>query len=69
MIRTGWRADARRNLSAAVSGSAPVNVLSVEVTLPYAGYNQAPRVRAFYQTVHDRVAALPGVKAGVVTTD
>ena len=39
----------------AESGINALNVLSVEVSLPYAGYNQAPRVRSFYQTVHERM--------------
>ena len=43
--------------------------LELEVSLPHAGYNQAPRVRSFYQTVQERITAIPGVKAGVVTTD
>jgi predicted permease len=51
------------------SGINAPNVLSLEVTLPHAGYNQAPRVRSFYQTVQDRLLSIPGVKAGVVTTD
>ena len=53
----------------AESGVNALNVLSLEVTLPHAGYNQAPRVRSFYQTVHERLFAIPGVKAGVVATD
>ena len=69
LVSSGLLIRSFNNLMNAESGINALNVLSVEVTLPYAGYNQAPRVRAFYQTVHDRVAALPGVKAGVVTTD
>ncbi|HUQ88490.1 MAG TPA: ABC transporter permease [Vicinamibacterales bacterium] len=51
------------------SGISELNVLSLEVSLPHAGYNQAARVRSFYQSVHERITAIPGVKAGVVTTD
>lgn len=57
------------NLLSAESGVHASNVLSVEVTLPFAGYNQAPRVRSFYQAIEEKVRALPGVTAAVVTTD
>jgi predicted permease len=57
------------NLMNAESGVNSLNVLSLEVMLPYAGYNQAPRVRSFYQNVHERLLTIPGVRAGVVTTD
>lgn len=57
------------NLMQAESGVTALNVLSMEVTLPHAGYNQAPRIRSFYQNVKDRLLTTPGVKAAVVATD
>jgi len=57
------------NLMNAKSGVNAMNVLSVEVTLPHADYNEAARVRSFYQTVQARLTTIPGVKAGVVATD
>jgi predicted permease len=69
LIASGLLIRSFNNLMNAESGVNALNVLSVEVSLPHAGYNQAPRVRSFYQTVQDRITAIPGVKAGVVTTD
>ena len=69
LVASGLLIRSFSNLMNAESGVNALNVLSLEVTLPQAGYNQAPRVRSFYQTVHDRLLTIPGVKAGVVTTD
>jgi putative ABC transport system permease protein len=69
LVASGLLIRSFTNLMNAESGIHALNVLSLEVTLPFAGYNQAPRVRSFYQGVHERLLALPGVKAGVVTTD
>jgi putative ABC transport system permease protein len=69
LVASGLLMRSFNNLINAESGIHALNVLSVEVSLPHAGYNQAPRVRAFYQNVHERLLAIPGVKAGVVTTD
>jgi predicted permease len=69
LVASGLLIRSFNNLMNAESGIHALNVLSLEVSLPFAGYNQAPRVRSFYQTVQDRITAIPGVKAGVVTTD
>ena len=69
LVASGLLIRSFNNLMNAESGINALNVLSLEVSLPHAGYNQAPRVRSFYQTVHDRLLAIPGVKAAVVTTD
>ena len=69
LVASGLLIRSFSNLMNAESGINALNVLSLEVALPHAGYNEAPRVRSFYQTVHDRLLAIPGVKAGVVTTD
>ena len=57
------------NLMNVESGISAMNVLTMDVTLPHAGYNQAARVRSFYQTVTDRLLDIPGVKAAAVTSD
>ena len=69
LVASGLLIRSFSNLMNAESGVGALNVLSVDVSLPHAGYNQAPRVRSFYQTVQERITAIPGVKAGVVTTD
>jgi putative ABC transport system permease protein len=69
LIASGLLIRSFNNLMRAESGINDFNVLSLQVTLPHAGYNEAKRVRAFYQTVGDRLSAIPGVKSAVVTTD
>jgi predicted permease len=69
LVASGLLIRSFSNLMNAESGINALNVLSLEVALPHAGYNQAPRVRSFYQTVQDRLVTIPGVRAGVVTTD
>ena len=69
LVASGLLIRSFNRLMNAESGINALNVLSAEVSLPYAGYNQAPRVRSFYQTVQERITAIPGVKSGVVTTD
>lgn len=69
LVASGLLIKSFNNLMNAASGIHALNVLSVDVSLPHADYNQAPRVRSFYQTVAERITAIPGVKAGVVTTD
>ena len=69
LVASGLLIRSFANLIGSDSGLTELNVLSLEVTLPYAGYNQAARVRSFYQTVQDRIVAIPGVKAGAVATD
>jgi len=69
LVASGLLIRSFAHLISAESGVHAENVLTVEVTLPLAGYNQAPRVRSFYQVVEERVRAIPGAKAAVVTTD
>jgi putative ABC transport system permease protein len=69
LVASGLLIRSFTKLMNAESGIHALNVLSLEVSLPYAGYNQAPRVRSFYQTVQERITAIPGVKSGTVTTD
>ena len=56
LVASGLLIRSFANLMNAESGVRALNVLSLEVTLPHAGYNEAPRVRSFYQMVH-RAAA------------
>ena len=69
LVASGLLIRSFNNLMNAELGIQALNVLSAEVSLPYAGYNQPLRIRSFYQAVHERITAIPGVKAGVVTTD
>jgi predicted permease len=69
LVASGLLIRSFNNLMNAESGIHALNVLSLEVTLPHAGYQQAPRVRSFYQDVHDRLLTIPGVTNGVVATD
>ena len=69
LVASGLLIRSFNRLMNAESGINALNVLSAEVSLPYAGYNQASRVRSFYQTVQERITAIPGVRSGVVTTD
>jgi hypothetical protein len=69
LVASGLLLRSFANLLNAESGVFADNVLSVEVTLPFAGYNQAQRVRSFYQTVEEKVRAIPGVRSAAVTTD
>ena len=45
------------------------NVLSFRVTLPFAGYDSAGAVRTFYQTLHEKLRAIPGVRAASISSD
>ena len=69
LVASGLLIRSFSNLMQADSGINTLNVLSLEVSLPYAGYNEAPRIRSFYQTLQDRLLSIPGVKSAVVTTD
>ena len=69
LVASGLLIRSFTRLMAAESGVNAMNVLSVEVSLPFAGYNQAPRIRSFYQTLNDRLLSIPGVRSAVITTD
>jgi putative ABC transport system permease protein len=44
-------------------------VLTMQVRLPQAGYDSPLAVRSFYQGLHDRVRAIPSVRAASIQTD
>ena len=69
LVASGLLIRSFSNLMQADSGINTLNVLNLEVSLPHAGYNEAPRIRSFYQTLYDRLLTIPGVKSAVVTTD
>jgi predicted permease len=69
LIASGLLIRSFANLMNAESGVHALNVLSLEVTLPYAGYSRAPLIRSFYQNLHDRLLTIPGVRAAAVATD
>jgi predicted permease len=58
-----------RNLMAVDPGFRSENVIVGRVTLPYEQYREPARMRQLYQTLVDRVAALPGARsAGLSST-
>jgi putative ABC transport system permease protein len=69
LVGAGLLLRSFNRLMHARSGVTAMHALSLEVTLPAAAYDRASRMRSFYQAVTGRVQAIPGVKAGVVTTD
>ena len=69
LVASGLLIRSFSNLMQADSGINTLNVLNLEVSLPHADYNQSPRIRSFYQTLHDRLLTMPGVKSAVVATD
>ena len=60
MIKSFWR------LQQVDPGFDPNNLLSIEVTLPEAKYQEPARRSAFFSDALARIAALPGVKAAEV---
>jgi len=62
MIRSFWR------LQQVDAGFAPQNVLTMILQLPGSKYPQGPQVIAFYQTLLERVRALPGVESAAMNS-
>jgi putative ABC transport system permease protein len=56
-------------LMAVDTGIRAPRVLTMEVRLPQAGYDSRPAVRSFYQRLHERVRAIPSVRAASIQTD
>ena len=56
-------------LMAVDTGIRAPRVLTMQVRLPQAGYDSGPAVRSFYQGLHDRVRAIPSVRAASIQTD
>ena len=44
-------------------------MLSMRVSLPHASYRDPGVIRGFYQTLHERLSALPGVDAAAISSD
>jgi predicted permease len=51
------------------SGVTAANVLSLQVRLPVAGYRDPGRIRSFYQTLDERLRAIPGVRTASIASD
>jgi putative ABC transport system permease protein len=63
MIRTLWK------LQNVQPGFDPQNVLSAEISLPYARYREPQQIAIFYRQLIENVRALPGVDgAGAIST-
>ena len=69
LVGAGLLARSFDRLMSAESGVHASNVLSLEVTLPPAAYDRPAPIRSFYQTVVERVQAVPGVEAAVIASD
>ncbi|HSC28003.1 MAG TPA: ABC transporter permease [Vicinamibacterales bacterium] len=58
-----------RNLVSVESGVGATNVLSLQVRLPFAAYNEGPRIRWFYRALEEQLRTLPGVRAVSIASD
>jgi predicted permease len=56
-------------LVAVDAGIRAPRVLTMQLRLPQVGYDSGPAVRSFYQGLHDRVRAIPSVRAAAIQTD
>jgi putative ABC transport system permease protein len=56
-------------LMAVDAGIRAPRVLTMEMLLPSAGYNDAPAVRSFIRGLHERVRPIPGVRVASVQSD
>jgi putative ABC transport system permease protein len=69
LVGSGLLARSLISVMSTDSGVGDFNVVTMDVTLPYAAYNQATRVRSFVWTLQDRLSALPGVRSAAIATD
>jgi len=56
-------------LMAVDTGIRAPRVLTMQVRLPQTGYDSGSAVRSFYQGLHDRVRAIPSIRAASIQTD
>jgi putative ABC transport system permease protein len=69
LVGAGLLIRSFRALVAVDQGLRAERVLSMQVRLPPAGYNSAPRIRGFYQTLTEQLRTLPGVTSAAIATD
>jgi predicted permease len=69
LIGAGLLIRSFANLMAVDPGLRASNVFNFEITLPLTGYNDGPRVREIHQALHERLRAIPGVRAAVLASD
>ena len=69
LVGSGLLGRSLVNVMSVDSGVGDFNVVTMNVMLPYAAYNQGTRVRSFGWTLRDRLAAIPGVRAASIATD
>jgi putative ABC transport system permease protein len=69
LVASGLLIRSLDRLLAHESGVRPDNVLSLRVALPHQGYRDAGAVRSFYRTLHERLGALPSVRAAAISSD
>ncbi|HET9705263.1 MAG TPA: ABC transporter permease [Vicinamibacterales bacterium] len=69
LVGSGLLGRSLVNVMSVESGVGDFNVVTMNVMLPYAAYNQGTRVRSFGWTLRERLAAIPGVRAAAIATD
>ena len=67
LVGAGLLVDSLRHLRSINPGFAPEEVLTAEVSLPFAKYRDNSQRIAFFQNVLDRLRALPGVQSAGAT--
>ena len=68
LAAAGLMLQSVRNLRNVRSGLEPRGVVTMDIALPYVGYESYDKVSAFYQELLRRIAALPGVEHAGATT-
>jgi putative ABC transport system permease protein len=69
LVGAGLLLRSFNRLIAAPSGVQSAGVLTIQVRLPVAAYDTGPRIRTFYQTLEERLRAVPGARAVAVASD
>ena len=68
LVAAGLLMRTLTNMQGVSPGFDPANVVTATLALPAVGYEEAPKVRAFYRSVLERLDSAPGVKAaGIVS--
>jgi predicted permease len=69
LVGAGLLSRSLANLLAVDVGVRVENVLTLRVSLPFAAYNNATSIRSFYRSLHERLEAIPGVRAASISSD
>ncbi|HUE90046.1 MAG TPA: ABC transporter permease [Vicinamibacterales bacterium] len=69
LVGAGLLIQSFTRLTAQDTGLRPGHVVTARVTLPPAGYSEPAPFRAFYHTVQQQLAAIPGALSAAIATD